>query len=181
MARRTPHTEHDALPVVADESRSYVRIRPTVDALDAETVAAQFRRLHQVRLETASTSLLDRVSAPPRPTIKALLVGDGDETTYYVGVETDAIDAVTRILRSLYPDGYEFTRMDWAPDRLVPANGPIAAVEYCGQVDRAADWQTQLTPFETFLTDTSARVPLASIVEAMAESASHSSSVAGAL
>ncbi|WP_435365809.1 ATP-binding protein [Haloarchaeobius sp. DYHT-AS-18] len=166
---RTP-SDTDSLPVTADDSRSYVRIQPTAEALDAETVVAQFRRLHQVRLESQKESFLDRFRGSPSPTLEALLVSDGEETTYYVGVDTQALDATRRILRSLFPDGYEFSSQTWAPDRVVQDSRALAAVEYCGRVSHPKDWQTRLTKFESFLTDATARVPLAGIVEAMAES-----------
>ncbi|MCT9098170.1 ATP-binding protein [Haloarchaeobius sp. HME9146] len=166
---RTP-PDTDSLPVTADDSRSYVRIQPTAEALDAETVVAQFRRLHQVRLESQKESFLDRFRGSPSPTLEALLVSDGEETTYYVGVDTQALDATRRILRSLFPDGYEFSSQQWAPDRVVQDSRALAAVEYCGRVSHPKDWQTRLTKFESFLTDATARVPLAGIVEAMAES-----------
>ncbi|MFD1646033.1 ATP-binding protein [Haloarchaeobius litoreus] len=156
------------LPVPTDDDRTYIRIRPTDTPINAQTVATQLSRLHAKQLPKAD-AWYRRPFQSTRPTYETLLVSDGTTVTYYVGVESDLADSTGRLLRSLYPDTYEFTQQDWAPDRTLLDTEHLAAVEYLGQVERARDWQTKLTDFESFLTDEHARIPLATIVETMAD------------
>lgn len=156
------------LPVPTQHDRTYIRIRPTDTPLNAQTVATQLSRLHQQQLPKAD-AWYRRPFQSTRPTYETLLVSDGTTVMYYVGVDSDLADSTSRILRSLYPDTYEFSHQDWAPDSTLVDTEHLAAVEYLGQVGRPKDWQTKLTEFESFLTDEHARIPLATIVETMAD------------
>lgn len=192
MAKPTPSSPSDS----RDEStknetpsnelaRSYIRVQPTDNALDPETVYNQFCRLQQIT-QSDPTSLLNRLQGPTRPTLESLLVSDTEtesSLTYYVGIDdADAIDELHRILRGVFPNSYEFDRVEWHTDCLTTLEDTtskddseatnIAGVEFQGRADRRRDWQTQLTPFEEFTShdeDDHARIPLTAIVETMAE------------
>ncbi|MFD1568937.1 ATP-binding protein, partial [Halolamina litorea] len=169
----------DSLPVHVTNARSYIRIRPTTDQLNVETVTAHLRRLHSLSNNQANPTLLDRLRGPKPSTIEVLLVSTGGDDTrieYYLGVDDDAThDTFTRTLRGLFPDSYEFTAVHQQDGWLRGVAGldpTLAGVEFYGKPDRPKDWQTQLSPFETFLTDDHARIPLAAIFETMAATAS---------
>ncbi|MFC7166886.1 ATP-binding protein [Halospeciosus flavus] len=160
--------EPDNLPVPAESARTYIRIRPTDATLAAATLTAQHRRLHHLL-------------QPPRgwratpPTLELLLVSSEANTVdYYAGItDPEKHDGLERVLRSLFPDAYEFDRVTCADSWLAaPAHaaGSVATIEYHGRGDHPKDWQTQLTPYETFVADEHGRVPLASVVEALATS-----------
>jgi len=121
--------------------------------------------------------------------------------------DPELLDPLEGILHSLFPDTYELTREVHSEDSLrelfgvstdektngentsetadhktADTNTPslsddLVAVEYTGEPERADDWQTQLTPFETFQNDTpdsthtsqNNRIPLASLVESMTD------------
>ncbi|WP_224333786.1 ATP-binding protein [Haloprofundus halobius] len=178
------------LPVPLEHARTYIRVRPADESLNAETVSTHVRRLHQLpqKSKPIGFSLVNR-SSPP--TIECLLISEGDaETslTYLFGVDNpDATDALERVLRGLFPDSYELTRTTRTADELSArwaesaddsddASECIAAVEYEGCVERPGDWQTRLTPFSEFETSESnqsqahTRIPLAAIIETMAAS-----------
>ncbi|WP_276247583.1 ATP-binding protein [Haladaptatus sp. YSMS36] len=155
---------------------TYIRIRPTDDSLHPKTVTTHLRRLHGLGPDP-NTSLVSRLTrrTPEPPTIEFRLVADGTEDTtidYYVGVTDPKVtDALERILRGLFPNSYELTRVDCV-DPLTDAEAhPLAAVEFCGQPERLNDWQTQLTPFEDFQHESHSRLPLGALVETMAASA----------
>ncbi|GGL34310.1 hypothetical protein GCM10009037_17400 [Halarchaeum grantii] len=154
------------IPVLAAGARTYIRVRPTDETLTVETMTAQWRRLHQF--------LADDTHATP-PTLEVLLVSEAEgELDYYVGLTTDDADSVEPILRSLFPDTYEFERQTKAAtwlEGIHQTHGTPTVVEYLAQGDRPKDWQLGLTDYETFVADEHARVPLAAIVDALTTSA----------
>lgn len=165
----------DSLPVPVETARSYLRIRPTTNHIDHETVTAHLQRLHRLTSNRAPDSLLSRLRGPAPPTIEVLLVsagGDDAQIEYYLGVDDEtAHDTFTRTLRGLYPDTYEFASVQQTEGWLrgIAGSDPtITGVEFHGVPDRSKDWQTQLTRFETFLSDEHARIPLAAVIETMA-------------
>ena len=173
-----PSDSTDSLPVPAETARSYLRIRPTTDHLDHETVTAHVRRLHRLT-STTDGGLLARLRGAEPPTIEMLLVSsDGDDTgiDYYLGVDdTASDDAFVRTLRGLFPDSYEFTAVQqterWLRG-LAGTDPSVAGLEFHGEPDRKKEWKTRLTPFEAFLTDDHARIPLAAVIETMAATSS---------
>jgi len=187
----TPVDDQDASsdnePAAGEATRSYLRIKPTDDALDPTTVQGQFRRLHQIAKADSATGLLDRFRSSTPPTVEFLLVAESNPhatLTYYVGIDdTDTLTELERVLRGVFPDAYEITHDEWSANQLAsleetdtePAETEtrFAGVEFQGRTDRRRDWQTQLTPFEAFTTteedDSHARVPLTAVVETMAE------------
>jgi len=192
MAKSTPSTDSDS----RDESTNhemtspsskqlYIHIQPTDNALNPETIQRQFQRLQQIT-RPEPNGLLDRFRGPTRPTLEFLLVSDTDADatlSYYIGIDNrDAVDELERILRGVFPNSYEFDRVEWHADQLMPSEEradeddsdatSVAGVEFQGRTDRRRDWQTQLTPFEEFTSydeDDHARVPLTAVVETMAE------------
>jgi len=167
--RRTDATE---LPVPTDDARTYIQVRPTADAIDADAAEAQFRRLHQLE-QPGSDGLLDRlVNRQSTPTIECRFVSEGDDRPiqYAFGVDDEAtIDTLERVLRSLFPDAYEFERTTESPAHCTALlDETLAAVEICGLPDRRDDWQTRLTPFAEFATDGRRSLPLAAVLETMA-------------
>lgn len=163
-------TTEDNLPVPVDETRQYIRITPTDAPLDPHTVEAQFERLHQLESQEVESSLWGLFEEPPPP-VEVYLVAPQEDTQtiqYYFGVDTpDLQDPLKRILRTIFPDTYEFRTVQWSPT-LVPDH-PTRAVCFEGRPDTRKDWQTRLTPLETFHQDSDhVRTPLASVVEALA-------------
>jgi len=163
-------TEKDNLPVPVEETRQYTRITPTDEPIDPDTVEAQFERFHNLESRNNNTGLLHRFTNTS-PTIELYLVAPPEDTQtiqYYVGVDTpDLHQPLERILRSLFPDSYEFRTVQWAPT-LLPEQ-PAAGVQFDGRPDHRKDWQTRLTPLEDFQNESKhVRTPLASVVEAMA-------------
>lgn len=161
-----------------DDSRSYIRVRPTDTALDPRTVEKHFHRLAQLRAHREFDGLLERLrSREAVPTIEFLLVSKSDsELSYYIGLdEPDLLNSLERLLRGLFPDSYEFTHVESVTDDFeiltaTEVDEEIAAVEFLGRAERRNDWQTQLTPFKEFESNEQARIPLAAVVETMAES-----------
>lgn len=168
------HDATESLPVPLEDARSYLRIRPSADRLDAETVAAHLRRLHQ--LTSRSAGLLGRLRGPRSPTVEVLLVADGGPDAhieYYLGVDDlEAQEQLAHVARGLFPDTYELEPVQQTSTWLrgLGDTTHVTGIVFHGVPDRSRDWQTQLTPFEAFLTDDHARVPLAAVVEAMATS-----------
>jgi hypothetical protein len=176
-------------PTATDEQAgSYVTVTPTDDPLSATTVQSQFERLRRLdHIENDRPWYRGLLSGGPEPpTIECLLVSRGgtDATIdYYFGVDNGNPDALERALRELFPDSYEFERT--ALDLTAACDPPgeatdttprdwswhVAGVEFHGRAKRRDDWQTRLTPFETFQTEASNRVPLAAVLETMAETA----------
>ena len=162
--------EQNNLPVPVEETRQYIRVTPTDEPIDPDTATAQFERLHTLKSRNTDTALLSRFTNSP-PTIDIYLVAPPEDTQtiqYYVGVDAEDLhQPLERILRTLFPDSYEFRTVQWAPT-LLPAQ-PAAGVEFDGRPDRRKDWQTRLTPLQEFQNESKhVRTPLASVVEAMA-------------
>ncbi|UPV75216.1 hypothetical protein M0R89_03885 [Halorussus limi] len=190
MAKSDPVTNTKTAEEPADEKTNqaesldeYIHVQPTDNALNPKTVQRQFKRLQQIT-RSEPDGLLDRFRGPARPTLEFLLVSNTESPlSYYVGIdEQDAVDELERILRSVFPNSYEFDRVEWHTDQLTPSEEipheadseatNIAGVEFQGRTDRRRDWQTQLTSFEEFTShdeDDHARVPLTAVVETMAE------------
>jgi hypothetical protein len=164
------------LPVPVADARTYLRVRPTDDALAPETVRAHARRLHQLG-RGGDTGLFNTLlSRNPLPIIECLIVSDGNPDaplSYLFGIDdAEALDALERVLRGLFPDSYELEHAARTKSRLDGFHTDttdVAAVEYHGRVERRRDWQTCLTPFAEFHGSEHARVPLATVVETMAE------------
>jgi len=160
----------DELPIPVDETRQYIRITPTDAPLDPHTVEAQFERLHQLKSQEIDSKLWGLLEEPP-PTVEVSLVAPQADTQtiqYYFGIDTPELhDPLERTLRTLFPDTYEFRTVQWAPT-LLP-DTPTTAVQFEGRPDMKQDWQTRLTPLETFQQDSEhVRTPLATVVEAFA-------------
>ncbi|MFC7044785.1 ATP-binding protein [Halobacteriaceae archaeon GCM10025711] len=194
-----------SLPVPVENSRKYIRIRPTDTPVNPQTVEREFRRFHQLEKHNNNTQdssgknwlgRLFQSTQTTRPTLEFLVVSqrDGERIDYYVGVDDSLLASVERGLRALYPDSYEFERVERTPEQLgLPANlddtknesetrtdshttesstRGVAGVEFVGVPDRRLDWQTRLTPFGTADEDNDGAensVPLSMLVEAMAE------------
>ncbi|MBV0901360.1 type IV secretory system conjugative DNA transfer family protein [Haloarcula salina] len=163
-------TTQDNLPVPVDETRKYIRVTPTDEPLDPQTVEAQFERLHQLESQEIETRRWTLLQEPP-PALEIYLVAPKEDTQtiqYYFGIDTpDLHEPLERILRTIFPDTYEFRTVQWSPT-LVP-DQPPTAVRFDGQPDTRKDWQTRLTPLETFHQESDhVRTPLASVVEAFA-------------
>jgi DNA helicase HerA-like ATPase len=164
------------LPVVAQQKRTYLRIRPTDDSLQPATILSHFRRLHRL-LPREAPSLFGRLRGTDTPpTIECLLIASGTEKplSYLFGVDdADAFDGLERTLRGMFPDSFEIERITQTQNHLDTLRDgpetPVTAIEFCGQVTRRKDWQTRLTPFASFIEDEQDRVPLAAVVETMAD------------
>lgn len=182
-----PTTTADDLP-----TRPYIRVRPTAEPLSPPAVEAHLLRLYALLNEPVDRTWyhrpLRRLLRPP--TVECLLASTGRPEVpldYYFGCDdTSQLDGVERTLRALFPDSYEFERVEWHPDHLLAAtvtgplpetdtDGPdpyVAAVEFRGCAERHNDWQTRLKSFTAFQNpdeEGTARVPLAAVVETMAE------------
>jgi len=177
----------DTLPVPVDDVREYIQVTPTDAALHDTSPASSFKRLHRSNTDTSPSSLLNKlreVSTPTNtPTIECLLHSDGSQDaplSYWFGVDDpDATSTLERILRGIFPDSYEFEHLAVHPGQLEAiltgrsSNteytdwDSLRAVEFTGHPERRSDWQTSLTPFESFQGEDE-RVPLAAIVETMA-------------
>ncbi|ELZ39208.1 hypothetical protein C463_17353 [Halorubrum californiense DSM 19288] len=163
---------------------THLQIQPTETELSAAAVEQGFRRLHG--LETESNGWTDRLRGPTPPTLEFRLhrpAGADAALSLYAGI-TDAPTATLRAgLRAACPNEYELTpatppsiptteSTESAPDSEESTASvdeePLRAVEWVGDADRRDDWQTRLTPFETF-TDDDSRLPLAAVVETLAE------------
>ncbi|KTG11033.1 hypothetical protein AUR64_07665 [Haloprofundus marisrubri] len=165
-----------------DQSSEYIEITPSDDTVDPDTVARHWKRLHNLEYNVDGNWLTTLFNNTHKPTLEWLLVSDGgsdSSVTYYVGVTTETQSTETtdslltqleRILRGLFPETYEFKRTQLVEHPLDQPTEPeaCAAVEFCGDVDRYDDWQTQLTHLADFSDDDTARVPLAAVVETIA-------------
>lgn len=173
--------------------RVYLKITPTADQLDPQTITGQFRRLQQLDVSNHSKSWLSRLvrSTPEPPIIEWLLVSDGTMTgslSYCVSInDPSLLGTLEKICRGMFPRTYEIERLHTHlladfPGVSVEEDEPvvamdteesdpgIAAVTFLGKARRRRDWQTQLTPFDTFIRHDETRLPLSSIVETLAES-----------
>ena len=162
----TPHDE---------SSHTHLHIRPTDTPLTAAAVAQAFRRLHGL---TADTSWWDRLRrSHPRPTIEWRLHSPADETdlALYVGVTEASLDTLREAIRTACPNEYELTPAtppslaDSVEPDDTPATETVTAVEWVGDADRRDDWQTRLTPLDSFTDDDDARLPLAAVAETLAD------------
>lgn len=152
--------------------RRYLRIRPTADSLQPATITTHVHRLHRLARPTRDQPWYRRLLSSPQPqSIEVLLVSDGSGSLQYCfGIDDDdSFTSLERVLRGLFPDAYEFETVIADPLATLPVETDPTAVEFSGRLERTNDWQTQLTPFESFLIDENPRVPLASVVETMAE------------
>jgi DNA helicase HerA-like ATPase len=158
------------------DTRPYLRIQPSTDPLDPATVHAQCRRLHALgdTVESGLRDMFDRTDAE-RPTIEVLLHSDGASIEYLVGcaaADPEAtLDTLDRLCHTLFPDTYAIERVERSIETLDPMTESYcrpSALICDGIPDRRRDWQTRLTPFETFYADDQPRIPLAAIVETMA-------------
>ena len=171
-------------PTPPDESPTHLRIQPTDTPLTADAVEQGFRQLHNLTPETGESWRERLLGCRSTPTIEWRLhqSGDNDELGIYVGVTDATLDTLRGALRTACPNEYELTPATPPPvptaehadeDTADAAAGSAAdaatvAVEWLGEADRREDWQTRLTPVESF-TDEAARLPLAPIVETLAE------------
>ncbi|QIO24237.1 ATP-binding protein [Haloarcula sp. JP-L23] len=178
---RSPPTDN-TLPVPAEETHTYIRIQPADDPLDPAVVETQARRLHRLSTSSEAGWLTRLREGTQPPTFEWLLVGDDAGLSYYVtSDQPGTLDALQGSLRALFPDTYEFERVHESRAGILhgvttpttdATETPHTAVEYERQTTHRKDWQTSLTPFESFYegeSDTN-RVPLASVVETIANS-----------
>ena len=172
------HTMGRTADPTATESPDYthLRVRPTDTPLTAAAVEQGFRRLHGL---TTTTSWRDRLFGHARqPTIEWRLqspAGAAADLALYVGVTDAATDTLREAVRTACPNEYELTPATPPPVPGLDADGetaaaePVAAVEWVGDADRRDDWQTRLTPLESFTDDDDARLPLAAVAETLAD------------
>ena len=162
------------------EDRPYIEVRPSEAAVDPSAAIRAMEQLQTHLRNAGQTSLRERLfGTTDDPVVEWLLVADGREDTsvrYLVGTSApDGLDAVERILRRAFPTSYELKRIETHPRRLEaqcspsrstgpdtitetpPADHPlpdttpaVAGVTYVGKTERTRDWQTGLTPAETF-------------------------------
>ncbi|WP_435102391.1 hypothetical protein [Halarchaeum sp. P4] len=158
----------DDLPVLADDARTYVRIRPSRDGITPGAFATQVRRLHDLLTPPSK-----RVRHTPPQLLEVLIVVDAaGECSYVLGATGDVDTTILeRTLRALFPPSYELEHLTRAPRWLTTLDDgtdDIAAVEYRGTGRRPNDWQLRLTPAEAFVEDEHATVPLATVVDVLA-------------
>jgi len=182
------HSDDDhTLPVPVNDVRKYIQVTPTDSPLQDGSPGTQFKRLHRIDTEPSPTGLLDKLRRftrdDPAPTIECLLHTDGSANqslSYWFGVDDpEATSTLERILRGVFPDSYEFEHLAVHPGELEAIlTGQssntrytdwesLRAIEFTGRPERRSDWQTSLTPFESFQEEDE-RLPLAAIVETMA-------------
>ena len=168
----------------SSDNRSFIQITPTDGSLDVTTIESAFSRLHELRVPVRS-GFRGRQS-DDMPTFEWLLLTDGSTENpieYVFGVNESLASEAEAVCRSLFPNSYEFTHRqtdpvlglspptdaDAADEALVPYESPqYSAIEFRGSADRREDWQTSLTPFESFTAAESTRLPLSDIVERLA-------------
>ena len=192
----------DDLAIEAVEPRTYIEIRPSQGRLDPNAVHRAMDHLLSFLQTNTSTGWLKRRRGTERhPVVEWLLVADGRPDTsirYLVSVNfSDLIESLEGILRTCFPNTYEFGYVEWHPtftDEFLPFVQPagpkaeenrsateplhVAAVEYCGLPQRRKDWQTPLKVFSEYSTPTatsaaqprsSPRGPLVALTEAMVD------------
>ncbi|AEN07590.1 hypothetical protein Halar_0334 (plasmid) [halophilic archaeon DL31] len=108
----------------AESARLYIRIRPTDDDLSPGSVESHVRRLYRIGRanRTTGSSLRDRLRrSSSRPLVEILLLSDRQEVSieYLVGIkDADSPDELERVLRGLFPDSYEFERVQRDSERF---------------------------------------------------------------
>jgi hypothetical protein len=183
-------TESDSLPVPAEwngsvgqsnldpfEPRPYIEIRPSETAINPVTAIRAMHNLHARLDNLTKTGLVRRIRRKTqRPLAEWLIVSDGrpdPAIRYLVGTQyEDIIDDIFTVLRTCFPNTYEFDIVDWHPrmaeetlpiphpgadHRVELSNGRVldtnldpfvSGVEFFAEVDRRRDWQTALARFD---------------------------------
>lgn len=67
------HDPTDPLPVSVANARPYLRLRPTADGLDPETVTSHLQRLHRLTRQPDSEGFLTRLQGQRPPTREVTL------------------------------------------------------------------------------------------------------------
>ncbi|GAB7010722.1 hypothetical protein [Halorubrum trueperi] len=162
-------------PTTAESpDHTHLRIRPTDTPLTAGTVEQGFRRLHGL---ATSPSWRERVfDNATQATIEWRLHSPPDEEAelaLYVGITDGSTDTLREALRTACPTAYELTPAIPpalpALDADDPATESATAIEWVGDADRRDDWQTRLTPLESFTDSEDGRLPLAAVAETLAD------------
>lgn len=188
----------DDLPVPADSPRTYIRVQPSDAALAPETVVTQCRRLHALLSETrthdATALEVVLVAIPDEPLEYCFGIDDEEAATRLEralrGLLPNTYEcerrarAPTWVDRVVHAAQHETDAAASGPASTDDGAGTAAAesdadvkvdyaaVTYTGHATRPKDWQIGLRGFKTFLDAESGhtRVPLATIVEALADS-----------
>lgn len=180
-----PDPNADELPTLRKETRPYIRIRPSTDPTNPTQLPHQLQRLHRLLFDDEYHHWLP-FDHPNHATVEVLLIADGTgQITYQFGISEPAlVDAFEGILRTCFPNTYEFERVEWHPEQLpISTDHSIAGVDFMGYPSRRSDWQTKLTAFHEFYDshqrwsqkrgqnrETETTIPLANITETMATS-----------
>ncbi|WP_435066086.1 ATP-binding protein [Halobaculum sp. EA56] len=164
----------------SESTRSLVRIRLGSEPTAPESVTAAVRRIHRHLSEQDGNSTLEWL---------LWTTGESERVEYGLRCASSNADAITRMVRDIFPNTYSFDSERAPPEELYrtlgvrqdetsqskedihdsPHSG-VLGVKIEGNPDRRRDWQTSLTPFEEFRADESARLPLNSVVETLAAS-----------
>ncbi|WP_336000204.1 ATP-binding protein [Halorientalis halophila] len=186
-ARSQQSPNADSLPVLADDARPYIQIRPTTDHADPWNLPLHLKRLHRLCFDDSARHWLP-FDSPAHSTIEVTLYTRGHgEIAYLFGCSApEKLDALEGLLREAVPNSYQFQRVEFHTDSLTdPNHGSIAGIEFEGRPRSPRDWQTRLTPYTDFYGpenryrangSNSSRegqtktIPLATIAEAMARS-----------
>ncbi len=196
-----PHlTESDREPIEVPEKpipdsiedRPYIEIRPTETSTDPGAICQAMELLCTSLQEVTKTGWGAKLTGKTQiPLVEWLLVADGDGDSgirYFIGsTYSDFTEDLETILRTAFPQSYEFRFVQWHPRRLLaevppgreqlderpddpeqrvglhhPAITPempyVAGVEYRGHTSRGPDWQTPLTAYDAFTAPRSARL-----------------------
>ncbi|WP_312911755.1 ATP-binding protein [Natronosalvus caseinilyticus] len=152
-------------------SRTYLEIRPSTNSLEYGAVAQAMELLYRRLEDRTATGVLNSLRGRSNtPVVEMLLVSDGHTDTsirYRIGTtDDDFLDDLEGICRTVVPNSYELTRVEWHPrDLEVVLNAPdseldtgsdervstsdpfVAGVEYRGRAQLRRDW---LMPFRSF-------------------------------
>lgn len=159
------------------EPRPYIEIQPSETSVNPAAVRQAMDLLHALLSDFTKAGLRHAIfGSEPFPLVEWLLVADGrddPQIRYLVGTtHSDLTEDLRGILRTCFPDSYEFRYVEWhprfiedflpIPDSIfdsVPtitvageefdtvAHPYVAGVEYRGHTSRRRDWQTPLKPF----------------------------------
>ncbi|MDZ5812654.1 hypothetical protein U4E84_15000 [Halorubrum sp. AD140] len=164
----------DSLPARSPE-HTHLQLRPTDTPLATAAVEQGFCRLHSIDQEP--DGFVDRLFGTNAPPLEFRLqrpAGPDTDLSLYAGIADGPTETLNAGLRAACPNEYELTPA--TPDPI-PSPAEIdtaddielAAVEWVGDAERRADWQTRLTPFSDFQERDERRLPLAVIAETLAD------------
>jgi DNA helicase HerA-like ATPase len=160
-------------------SVTYLRVKPSDTPLSPHGTTPALRRLHSIG-EEESGGLLGRFAAETGTTVECLLLATDETVTYAFGTDGEVVGTLERALRSAFPDTYEIEETALSGcERVLEADGDTgengggdgkdAAIEFRGVEKRRQDWQTGLEAFASVHENDDTHVPLASVVETMAD------------